>query len=338
VTALGHVFRALDADAVLVVEAPDAQRGARALESFARRFALRAREAVMGFPSGTQQEIALLFDPDRLGARRDPCVDPGVPRFDGIFRVDPGDGRAQPVTWSKPPLEVALRTSSGASLRLIGVHAKSKNAHGARNAAQARRVSLENRHKQIAQCLWLRARVDAHLARGESLVLLGDLNDGPGQDEFEEAFDRSGLEVCWGEGDATRLLEPHARLATAAGPTGAHPSSARFRLPAGPGRGDALAVGPPRLRDDLPGPRGRGPPLAHLAPRSTTRPAGATSGSGTRSCTRRTTFPLLLTLIFRPFNRASASLHGGIMKQTLLSLAVLPPHAALAQESPRAST
>lgn len=237
VTALGHVFRALDADAVLVVEAPDARRGARALESFARRFALRAREAVMGFPSGTQQEITLLFDPDRLGARRDPCVDPGVPRFDGTFRVDPGDGRAQPVRWSKPPLEVALRTPLGASLRLIGVHAKSKNAHGARNAAQARRVSLENRRKQIAQCLWLRARVDAHLARGESLVVLGDLNDGPGQDEFEEAFDRSGLEVVLGEGDATRLLEPHARLATAAGPTGAQPSSARFRLPAGPGGG-----------------------------------------------------------------------------------------------------
>jgi endonuclease/exonuclease/phosphatase family metal-dependent hydrolase len=234
VEALGLVFRALDADAIVVVEAPDARRGERAIESFARRFSLRAREAVMGFPSGTQQEITLLFDPDRLGARHDPRSDPGVPRFDGTFRADPGDGQPGPVAWSKPPLEVALRTPSGAPLRLIGVHAKSKTAHGARSEAQARRVSLENRRKQIAQCLWLRARVDAHLARGESLVVLGDFNDGPGQDEYEEAFNRSGLEVVLGEGDATRLLEPHARLATAAGPTGAQPSSARFRLPAGP--------------------------------------------------------------------------------------------------------
>lgn len=229
VEALGRVFRALDADAVVVVEAPDARRGPAALESFARRFSLRAREALLGPPSGTQQEITLLFDPARVEARRDPRADPGAPRFDGTFRADL-NGHPEPVRWSKPPLEVALTTPKGVPLRLIGVHAKSKNPHGAR-PDQVARVARENRRKQIAQCLWLRARVDAHLARGESLVVLGDLNDGPGLDEHEEAFGRSGVEVVLGEGAAPRLLEPNARLAMSGGPSGGRVASARFRLP-----------------------------------------------------------------------------------------------------------
>lgn len=241
VAALGRVFQALDADAVVVVEAPDARRGARAIESFARRFGLRAGRALLGPPSGTRQEITLLFDPARVRARRDPRADPGAPRFDGAFRAGPGGRPGDdlgPVRWSKPPLEVALTTPGGRPLRLIGVHAKSKNPHGARGAAAVARVSRENRRKQIAQCLWLRARVDAHLGRGESLVVLGDFNDGPGLDEYEEAFGRSGVEVVLGEGNATRLLEPNARLAMTGGPSGARVASARFRLPEADGDAD----------------------------------------------------------------------------------------------------
>ena len=46
ISALGHVFTALDADAVMVIEAPDSGRthsGEKALENFAARFDLRAR-------------------------------------------------------------------------------------------------------------------------------------------------------------------------------------------------------------------------------------------------------------------------------------------------------
>ena len=47
IMALGEVFTALDADAILVVEAPDTNRrrdGSTALETFAARFGLRARK------------------------------------------------------------------------------------------------------------------------------------------------------------------------------------------------------------------------------------------------------------------------------------------------------
>jgi hypothetical protein len=239
VGALGRVFQALDADAILIVEGPDARRGPGALEAFARRFGLRARSALLGPRTGTHQEIALLFDSDRVAARRDPQGgeerSDGVPPFDGAFRADlDGDGEVDaggPVRWAKPPLEVALTTPTGASLRLIGIHAKSKSPGGAEGAPAVARVSKENRRKQLAQCQWLRARVDAHLARGESLVVLGDFNDAPGQDAYERAFGRSGVEIVLGEGDAPRLLEPNARLMMGGALTGAQVASARFRLP-----------------------------------------------------------------------------------------------------------
>jgi hypothetical protein len=190
---------------------------------------LRARKAVMGFPSDTQQEIAFLFDPDALSARHDPR-DGDPPRFDGGFRVDlDDDGRPEAVAWSRPPLELALHSRAGTGLRLIGVHAKSKAPHGARSEAQAARIAHENRRKQLAQCVWLRARVDRHLAAGDPLIVMGDFNDGPGLDEHEEHFGRSGVEIVMGEGGQPRLYDPHARLALRKG--AAAPSTARFRMP-----------------------------------------------------------------------------------------------------------
>ncbi|WP_210527252.1 endonuclease/exonuclease/phosphatase family protein [Rubellimicrobium arenae] len=231
--ALGRVFRAIDADAVMVVEAPDGRRGrhdgSEALAGFARRFGLRAREVLTGFPSGSQQEIALLFDPDVLAAFHDP-QDGDPPRFDGTFRVDlDSDGLPEPVTWSKPPLEVAVRTVRNRELRLIGVHAKSKAPHGARSEAQVRRIAIENRRKQLAQCVWLRARVERHLAAGDPLIVMGDFNDGPGLDEYEKLFGRSGVEIVLGE-NGVRLHDPHAARVLS-GRTAAAPATARFRIP-----------------------------------------------------------------------------------------------------------
>ncbi|MEM9756296.1 MAG: endonuclease, partial [Pseudomonadota bacterium] len=82
IAALGAVFQRIDADAVMVVEAPDISRrrnGAAALEGFAERFNLRARRALYGFSNDTQQELILLYDPDRLSAMHDP-ISPGTGR------------------------------------------------------------------------------------------------------------------------------------------------------------------------------------------------------------------------------------------------------------------
>ena len=73
--ALGTVFQAMDADAVMVIEAPDTSKSrstVQALETFAARFDLRTTHAALGFSHATQQEIALLYDPQKLTVRHDP--------------------------------------------------------------------------------------------------------------------------------------------------------------------------------------------------------------------------------------------------------------------------
>ena len=239
--ALGAVFTVLNADAVMVIEAPDASRHrstVTALETFAARFNLRARRAVIGFHSETQQEIACLFDPDTVTVLHDPrgplagkTGSALAPRFDGTFLHDTDhDGAAEPIRWSKPPLELRVTTVTGITLRLIGVHAKSKAPHGARDAQDATRISIENRRKSLAECVWLRQRIDQHLIARDPLIVMGDFNDGPGLDQYEKLFGHSSIEIVLGEGEAVKLHDPHARQALSRR-IAALPATARFRLP-----------------------------------------------------------------------------------------------------------
>jgi hypothetical protein len=244
IAAIARVFRALDADAIVVVEAPDISRrsdGDAALAAFAAHAGLRARAVLSGFPNDTQQELMLLYDPDTISARHDPQGpiagkhgrSPGgaaaAPRFDSHFRIDLDiDAAEDVVTFSKPPLEAALETPLG-PLRLIGVHVKSKAPHGARSPDEAMRLAIANRRKQLAQCIWLRRRIEEHLRDGARLVVAGDLNDGPGLDEYERLFGRSGVEIVTGTGadPDLRLFDPHADRALQSR-IAARPVTARF--------------------------------------------------------------------------------------------------------------
>ena len=239
--ALGIVFSALDADAVMVIEAPDDNRRrstVRALETFAHTFGLRARRALLGFRNDTQQEIALLYNPDVFSAVHDPQGEEtgkkgarDAPRFDGVFRFDVNiDASPELISFSKPPLEATLTDlATGGRLRLIGVHAKSKAPIGAKTPDEVMRLAIQNRQKQLAQCVWLRQRIDRVLELGDPLIVLGDFNDGPGLDEYEKLFGRSGVEIVLGEDGHEELYDPHARMALGRR-VGAMPATARFYL------------------------------------------------------------------------------------------------------------
>ncbi|MDH5797037.1 MAG: endonuclease [Paracoccaceae bacterium] len=239
-TALGIVFTAMNADAVLVVEAPDTngrRSTVNALENFAAKYGLRARRALAGFPNETQQEIALLYDPDLARARHDPIGPPtgkkglfGAPRFDGVFRLESSEkDLPKTVSFSKPPLEVSFEMKNGHVIRLMGVHVKSKAPIGARSKAEIISTSIDNRRKQLAQCIWIRQRIEEHLDAGESMIVLGDLNDGPGLDEYEKLFGQSCVELILGDGEGKRLYDPHARMALSQR-VGAVPVTSRFFL------------------------------------------------------------------------------------------------------------
>ncbi|MBE9477216.1 MAG: endonuclease, partial [Proteobacteria bacterium] len=240
INALGKVFQALDADGIMIIEAPDNSSNhsaIAALEGFAAHFGLRQNKAIIGFTSGTQQEVAFLYDPAAMDVIHDPqgIAEPGVgvkdnPRFDGTFHLDVDvDSKPEKITFSKPPLELLVIPQNGNPTRLIGVHAKSKAPHGARNEQQEVRISIENRRKQLAQCIWLRMRVEQHLDAGDDLIVLGDLNDGPGLDEYEKLFGHSGVEIVMGaaKADDKTLREPHAEAAMSAR-SGTAPTTSRF--------------------------------------------------------------------------------------------------------------
>jgi hypothetical protein len=219
--AIAEVIRTVDADVFQIVEAPNQGNGhssVAALEGFAKTFGLRQRKALIGFPSHTRQELTLLYDPDRASARHDPkgtrfdapesvermhlsSLSPlhRAPRFDGDLPLDiDADGLVDFHHFSKPPIEAVVELD-GLILRLIGVHAKSKAAHRAKDEADEVRIQITNRRKQLAQCEWIRRRVEEHLATGEDVIVLGDFNDGPGIDRYERMFGRSGVEVVMGD-------------------------------------------------------------------------------------------------------------------------------------------
>ncbi|WP_340241429.1 endonuclease/exonuclease/phosphatase family protein [Sulfitobacter pontiacus] len=232
--ALGTVFRAMDADAVMVIEAPDQSRKrgtVAALERFAAHFDLRTRKAVIGFANDTQQEIALLFDPDRLSASHAPGGSVGqgdAPRFDGTLDIDLDiDAREDHVVFSKPPLELDIVTREGVAFHMIGAHLKSKAPHGAKTPQDALRIGIANRRKQLAQAIWLRRRIDAQLDDDTPLMVLGDLNDGPGLDSFEDLFGRSSVEIVMGHRQDRALVDPHATRALGQR-IGAMPTTSRF--------------------------------------------------------------------------------------------------------------
>ena len=230
--AVGQVMHALDADCILVVEAPNHKTGRSTvdmLERFAREFGLRATQAALGFTNDTQQELAFLYDPLRCSIRHVPVSAPDFPRFDGTYSIDLDvDAVTDPIRFSKPPFEAELLCHDGRRITLIGAHLKSKAPHGAKSKDEAMLISIANRRKQLAQALWVRGRVDQVLEEGAEVIVLGDLNDGPGLDVYEELFARSSVEIIMGlsQGPEKQLFDPHAMQMIEK--TGADPFSARF--------------------------------------------------------------------------------------------------------------
>lgn len=231
--ALAKVFQETNADLYCIIEAPnttsDNKRSTvRALENFANHFNLRVNKALIGYVSTTEQEIALLYDPDKVSATHSPMgtklidqdntlnedVNPSSflkgyqlkpsPVFNSFFILDVEfDGVREVHQFSRPPLEATIDIKSDGdvvlSFQLIGVHTKSKGVFEPFDEIQSVNRSLANRRKLLAQCQWIRFRIEEILKEGKHLIILGDFNDGPGLDFYERQFGRSGVEIVMGD-------------------------------------------------------------------------------------------------------------------------------------------
>ena len=223
-TAIAEVIERVDADIMLIVEAPNTGRTqdtVKALKAFTKHFGLRQNAVVMGYANDTHQELAVIYDPFVVDLCHDPMgefsagdTEVRAPRFDSKFRYDVDvDGKAEIFDFSKPPIELAVKNlTTGNKLRLIGVHTKSKSTHGANTSKEEIGMLVDNRRKQLAQCIWIRQRAEEHLAAGDPFIILGDFNDGPGVNGFENLFARSGVEIVLGDHETGLLVEPNAAI------------------------------------------------------------------------------------------------------------------------------
>jgi endonuclease/exonuclease/phosphatase family metal-dependent hydrolase len=206
----------IDPDLVGITEGPNTttttgQRDTiKALETFAAAKGLRQSKAMIGFPSAGRQEIALLYDPSVLTAKHDPGGKKGSktkPTFAEEFYIDSdGDGIKEVYKHYRPPLEAKItRADGGADFWIMVVHAKSKGIFSAMDKVHFDRTSERNRRKLFAECTSIRQRVEEWLGKDRPVVVMGDVNDGPGFDFYESKFGRSAVEIIMGDiydGDA----------------------------------------------------------------------------------------------------------------------------------------
>ncbi len=238
ISALQQVLQMIDADIIGIVEAPNTQANGpedtvSRLQNFANAIGIRANRAVMGYVSAGSQEIAVLHDP-AVQVQHQPGGQPNRadnPPFDGQFLFDTDDDTISELySHYRPPLEVSVN-GGGHQFRLMVVHTKSKGIFNSVDVAHWELENQRSRRKLLAECTWIRKRVDEWLDQGLEVVVMGDFNDGPGMDFYEHKLGKSAVEIVMGD-----IFQPDRILRNlAARPTwrrgdgGWKPSTARFR-------------------------------------------------------------------------------------------------------------
>jgi endonuclease/exonuclease/phosphatase family metal-dependent hydrolase len=146
--------------------------------------------------SGAQQRVGLLYKPGSVDSAQ-------LAPHDEIERlIDPwqsdvdGDAVLDEYHFTRTPLVLNL-TIGGNPLQVIVMHTKSNFINGGRalweNPATRQNYvvsALTNRRRISAEGMRVRTYLDARLAQDVAtpILVLGDLNDGPGLDYFEELY------------------------------------------------------------------------------------------------------------------------------------------------------
>ncbi len=206
--AVKEVLQRIQADLINIVEAPNTttttgvQSAVQKLENFASWAGISTTKAMIGYPSAGKQEIALLYDPNKMNVVHEKGGQSGSrsnPPFDKEFFFDADQDRVKEVyKHYRPPVEACVTLNSGNVFYVMGVHAKSKGIFNSVDLVRLERESRRNRLKLFAECAWIRQRVDDWFDDDRHFVVMGDINDGPGMDEYEAVHGRSAVELIIG--------------------------------------------------------------------------------------------------------------------------------------------
>lgn len=270
--AAAEVVKEVDADILLIIEGPGTSANGnrstvKALENFAEKYQLRSNSAAIGFNSSGQQEIALMFDPEKVSVAHEPAgaelamtldqldalsdeektaqlplalntisgrkIKP-APRFNTVYPFDSEDDRLLELyRFTRPPYEARISIMDAGEekfvFRMIGAHVKSKGVYDVSEELRNEIKNLSNRRRILAECSWIRQRIEEYLDKGEPVLVAGDFNDGPGLDYHERSFGRSGVELVAGVLDRPdRTLWTNTLKPTWSGSKGWSPSTASF--------------------------------------------------------------------------------------------------------------
>ena len=213
--AIADVLSELNPAFVGIEEGPDSTnanptRSVDAMLAFAARYDLPYDRATIGYRSRGQQEIVALWDSSRVEATLNQGGGQGLsPAFDSTFLVDTDDDSVEErYSFYRPPLEIDVTDLiSGTSVSVMVCHNKSKGIFTATDLLHWERENRRNRRLLFGQAEWIRRRVDERIGQGRNVMVMGDINDGVGQDWHETRLGRSSVEAIIGD-----VFEPEALL------------------------------------------------------------------------------------------------------------------------------
>ena len=189
------VISAIDPDVLAVQEGPSRQEE---LELFIATYlqdggGAPRYQCYLG-DTGAAQKVGLLFKP-QVGAQLAPHSDITQLIDDWDADVD-GDEQLESYHFTRSPLVVNLQAGA-ATFQMIVMHTKSNFVQNGKSmwtnpATQQQYVhqALTNRRRISAEGMRTRTYLDKVLAADSSrrIIVLGDLNDGPGRDYFEDNY------------------------------------------------------------------------------------------------------------------------------------------------------
>ncbi len=148
---------------------------------------------VMGKSRGAQNLV--FYIKDGINVKE---ADTGIKYYVGWKDDIDNDKLKEYYEWEREPLEVVFEIN-GKDFRVILVHTKSKGVFDVTDFQNFQKISMANRMKLIAQAVSLRKRIE-ELTKSSPMpmIILGDMNDGPGLDPYESYLGRSFVETTMG--------------------------------------------------------------------------------------------------------------------------------------------
>lgn len=191
-TRLAETIRAIDPDVVAIQEGPSRLEE---LGLFVRDYLADDYQFFLS-DTGGQQKLGLLFKPGSVESAQLAPHDEISGLIDDWDADINGDGFLDSYGFTRTPLVVDL-VVGGNSLQMIVAHTKSNFVNQGRSlwedpATRQNYIvsALINRRRISTEGMRIRRYLDERLTgdADEAIVVLGDLNDGPGLDYFEELY------------------------------------------------------------------------------------------------------------------------------------------------------